>query len=386
MKILLVDQTATALKEQIKAVALSRVPGVELTVLAPSRWVENYQPLVLERREDAEYTLVGSKIIFPGYGNRAFYVDFQLPRVLRRFKPDVTVMLVEPYSAFALQVVIAKEIFAKNSRVVFYTFDDWSFNHRYHYRPAIFYKLVAGLVLARADCAVVANETCRAVLLSKGFQKPIHSVYWGINGELFRPGDGKGIRERLGFARDAKVVGFVGRLVKSKGVDTLIEAIAGMDSSVRLLLVGEGPHRAWLQHLVREKNLDSRVVFTGYVSPEHLPEYYSAMDVSVLPSRTVPNWTEQYGRTLAESMACGVLVIGSDSGAIPEVIGDAGLIFHEGDARGLQANLQTVLQNPGLRANLVARGRQRFEQRFSCEVFAKRMYEICREVSEAKLR
>ena len=59
------------------------------------------------------------------------------------------------------------------------------------------------------------------------------------------------------------------------------------------------------------------------------------MDVSVLPSLTRPNWKEQFGRTLAEAMSCETPVIGSDSGEIPHVIGDAGLIFKEGDAQAL---------------------------------------------------
>ena len=99
-------------------------------------------------------------------------------------------------------------------------------------------------------------------------------------------------------------------------------------------------------------------VLTRLPSTE-MPHFYQGLDVLVLPSRTAPNWKEQFGRVLIEAMACGVPVIGAASGEIPQVIGHAGLTFAEGDVDGLRAQLQRLQQDGGLWCELAARGRAR---------------------------
>jgi len=100
------------------------------------------------------------------------------------------------------------------------------------------------------------------------------------------------------------------------------------------------------------------------------------LDALVLPSRTRPNWKEQFGRVLVEAMACGVPVIGSDSGEIPHVIGDAGLIFPEEQVEILRAHLARLLGDPGLRADLAQRGRERVLARFTQAQVASQTYQV----------
>ena len=85
----------------------------------------------------------------------------------------------------------------------------------------------------------------------------------------------------------------------------------------------------------------------------------------VLPSRTTATWKEQFGRVLTEAMACGVPVVGSNSGAIPEVIADAGLIFPEGDAMSLAAQLQRLANEHTLAVELGRRGMARVVDNYS---------------------
>ena len=96
-----------------------------------------------------------------------------------------------------------------------------------------------------------------------------------------------------------------------------------------------------------------------------MPAVYRSCDVVVLPSRTMPSWKEQFGRVLIEAMACQVPVVGSDSGEIPNVIGDAGLIFPEGDVAALTRQLRTLMDDRTLRQQLGAAGRQRVLTRFT---------------------
>jgi glycosyltransferase involved in cell wall biosynthesis len=110
----------------------------------------------------------------------------------------------------------------------------------------------------------------------------------------------------------------------------------------------------------------------GRVAYEEVPAFLRSLDALVLPSRTTPRWKEQFGRALAEAMACGVACLGSDSGAIPEVMGKGGLVFKEGDAKGL-ARQARRLKDAGLRQRLGRAGRARAVKEYSSAVLAQRL-------------
>ena len=102
-----------------------------------------------------------------------------------------------------------------------------------------------------------------------------------------------------------------------------------------------------------------------------MPDFYRSLDLLVLPSRTRPNWKEQFGRVLIEAMACGVPVLGSDSGEIPHVIGDAGIVFPEGDVEMLRCQVQRLMVDRAARNSLAAAGRQRVLDRFTMAEIAR---------------
>jgi glycosyltransferase involved in cell wall biosynthesis len=99
-------------------------------------------------------------------------------------------------------------------------------------------------------------------------------------------------------------------------------------------------------------------------------------DVLVLPARTTPHWKEQFGHVLIEAMACETPIIGSDSGEIPNVIGDAGLTFPEGDAEALVGAIRRLMRDEDLRRDLARRGRERVLQHYTHECIAQETYRI----------
>jgi len=107
-----------------------------------------------------------------------------------------------------------------------------------------------------------------------------------------------------------------------------------------------------------------------------MPELLAAVDVLVLPSRTLPKLKEQFGRVLIEGMAAGCVVIGSSSGAIPEVLGDAGLVFEEVRPEDLATAIERVLEDRSLRETLRARGRARVEETYTWDVVAGRVVSL----------
>ncbi len=104
------------------------------------------------------------------------------------------------------------------------------------------------------------------------------------------------------------------------------------------------------------------------------------LDVLVLPSRTTSVWKEQFGRVLTEAMACKVPVVGSSSGAIPEVIGDAGLVYPEGDIRELAECLRLLMQSRELRGRLSERGYKRVKSLYTQDVIAEKTDALYRRI------
>jgi glycosyltransferase involved in cell wall biosynthesis len=172
--------------------------------------------------------------------------------------------------------------------------------------------------------------------------------------------------------RGAFVVGYAGRLVPEKGLDVLVDATAGLDDVV-VRLIGNGPLRQELRVLAARRGVQLEIDST--VAHEQMATAYAGIDVLVLPSRTTKTWVEQFGRVLVEAMACGIPVLGSDSGEIPWVMSvtGGGMVFAEGDADALRAALVRLRAQPQLRLELAARGREQALRQFSVEAVAERL-------------
>ena len=204
-----------------------------------------------------------------------------------------------------------------------------------------------------APAAMAGSQDAAAVLRAKGYRGEIEVIpQFGVDPEIFcaqpRPLSDGPLR-----------IAYVGGLLPEKGVDLLLRALAGLRGGWSLVLVGEGTERAALEAQSAALGLGDRVTFAGRISSAQMPALYQTLDLLVLPSRSRSNWKEQLGRVLIEAMACGVPVIGSRSGEIPNVIGDAGLLFAEEDAGDLRAQIQLLLDQPQERARLAEAGRRR---------------------------
>ena len=108
------------------------------------------------------------------------------------------------------------------------------------------------------------------------------------------------------------------------------------------------------------------------VTHDFVPAYLNAMTVLCAPSQTMPNWKEQFGRMVVESFASGVPIIGSDSGEIPLVIKDAGLVVGEKDEQGWTQTIGDLLMNPDRCRELANRGLQRARDEFAWPAVAKK--------------
>jgi len=178
-------------------------------------------------------------------------------------------------------------------------------------------------------------------------QLPSPSVRIGnpFNDEVFR---------NLQTGERRKELIFVGRLVSDKGVDLLLEALAGLDSKPRLTIAGDGPERARLEKQAADLGLQTQVDFIGNQTSVELANLLNEHQILVVPSR----WPEPFGIVALEGIACGCVAVGSAEGGLAEAIGPCGLTFPNGDTRALAGLLSRLLADPSecdrLRQNAIS--------------------------------
>ena len=360
MRVLILSKACIVGIYQPKLEAIAR-HGVELTVLVPPSWRDERGEQLLERAHTQGYRLKSIPIRFNGNFHLHHYPT--LGREVREFQPQGVHIDEEPYNLATWQALNhARRIGAKS------LFFSWQ-NILRSYPPP--FSWGERWVLRNADHALAGTADAGNVLRSKGYRGPLATIpQFGASAELFQPAAKRPNRPFT--------IGFIGRLVPEKGVNILLRAAAELDGDWRLRIIGGGSAISEMEALAQSLGVSERVDLIGQLPSGELPAEYRKIDALVLPSLTRPNWKEQFGRVLVEAMASGVPVIGSDSGAIPGVIGDAGRIVPEGDVVALAGALRDLRDQPALRDDLIKKGRARFLAHFTHESIAAATVEVYR--------
>lgn len=290
---------------------------------------------------------------------------------LRQFQPDVVFALGEPSELPMAQVIRLTNRLLPQTRTVAYTFENVDRNWRGF--PRCLRGRAEWDALTRLDLILTASQSAADRLQRLGYPRErLRVVYMGKGlSDITR--EQSTVRQQLSIGDDEFLIGFIGRLVPEKGLDLLLEALTKLPPQFRLVLVGAGREEAALRSLAERLGVAKRVHWAGRIAREAVPQYQAALDALVLPSRRTPDWEEQFGMVLVEAMAAGTPVIGSATGAIPEIIGDGGLTFKEGDIAGLVAMLQKLEGDTALRQELGRRGYARAHMLFTAEAFADRV-------------
>lgn len=331
--------------------------GIELTLAVPGCWGAQQ----LESIKPKAYDMVVMNCRFSRSHHFHYYPD--IDAILGKRHWDLIHIDEEPFNFVTYHAMRADN--RKATKVVFFT---WQ-NIMKRYPPP--FNCFEKYVFEGASGAIAGNREAYEILRHRGFSKyAVMIPQFGVDVQAFRPREAKQLRSDLNLEGEF-VVGFVGRIVPEKGLKTLIHAFASLSRECRLVLQGSGPYRAKLEAMIARLGLSKRVSWIPWVLSSDIPKYMNALDVLVLPSLTCANWKEQFGRVLVEAMACGVCVVGSDSGEIPSVIGDAGLVFPEGNYGELVNCLRRLMRDPSLREELRERGRARVMERFTHERIAR---------------
>lgn len=371
MRVLMLSKACLVGAYQTKLEAIARAPDVELTVIVPPSWDDSAGRILLERSHTTGYELLADPIRFNGHFHLYYFP--RLRQRLTQFRPDVVHIDEEPYNLATWLAM--RQARAAGARTLFFS---WQ-NLARRYPPP--FNLMERNVLRGIDYAIMGNQEAVQVWRGKGYDGPWRVIpQFGVDPDLFSPAVARepGRAFTIGSANR--------RLVHEKGIDLLLRAAAGLPGEWRLRIAGDGPALPQLRQLAAELGITERVQFDGPVPSGHVAGYLRDLDVLALTSRTLPNWKEQFGRILVEAMSCGVPVIGSHSGEIPHVIGDAGLIVPEEDIDALRQGLLQLMEDDALRRDYGARGRQRVLAHYTQAQIAAETVEVYRTMVAAPQR
>jgi glycosyltransferase involved in cell wall biosynthesis len=355
---------------QKKLEELARFDDVELTVIVPPYWRDERGVMPLERAHTEGYRFIVEPMLLNGHFHLHFYPG--LGKHVRRLQPDIVHIDEEPYNLATFQAMRLAE--RAEARALFFT---WQNLKRIYPFP---FSLIEGYNLKKSDYAIAGNQEAVEVWRGKGYKGPIKVIpQFGVDPEIY---ESRITNHESRFTPHASrfTIGYVGRLVEEKGVQVLLQAVDGLAGDWRLHILGSGPMRSQLEVLVRQLDIVERVTFESPIPSAQMPAFYNELDTLVLPSLTRPHWKEQFGRVLIEAMACGVPVVGSRSGEIPHVIGQAGLTFTEGDVQELRARLSQLMDTPALHADLAKRGRERVLAHYTQAQIAAETHEVYRQL------
>ena len=373
-KILIISHAYCASENRRKIELLAEKGDLKTGVVFPNCWktwhgeTKAASPRDVSRQSSDNYESFPLPVYFGGDGGRYFYVPVNLLQVIRSFNPEIIHLEEEPWTPAALETVIINKLFFQKKLLIF----SWE---NIDLPLGYWREWIERLTFNNADSAMAGNTEALKRLKKHGFNKRIEILpQFGVDTRHFKP-----LTE---FDHDEKqplTVGYVGRFVPEKGIDRLFEAVSKIAIPVRLLLVSTTANLpAELTEKAKSLGLWPKIEIVGGVPHHDLPKYIQRMQIFILPSQTTPTWKEQFGRLLIEAMACGVPVIGSSSGAIPEVIGPAGLIFDENSVEDLKNKIEKLLIDQPFRDQLAEAGLARVGAEFTFEKIADKTAEIYR--------
>lgn len=362
-----------ALRQRERAFA-RRYPGVDLQVLTTERFRE--AEMDVEATPDDLFQVRTASSHLSRHIQLFAYDPRPIIKALREHRPHLIDMGHEPYSVAGAEILTLCRWFAPKVPIVMQT--NQNILHNYPFP----FSWLEQRAFRRVAAAYACSETVVEVLRAKGFDKPAPIVPFGVDTEAFRLPDASQKRTGGPFT-----IGYVGRMLPGKGLNLLADALAKLASDVsddwRLLVVGDGPEREGFEQRLSNYSIRDRATFTGAIDFALVPDFFHKLDVMVIPTETTKRIREQFGRVIVEAMASGVPVIGSTCGAIPEVIGDAGLVFPEGDATALANSLRQTLTDESLRERMKVMGVARVQQ-YSWDRVAEATYDLYQQVLRTK--
>ena len=387
MKILVASHTYIVDLNREKLRELSGLSSdISVTVVVPKRWRPGgVQNKVIESQPKTE----GNFRVVPinnfsqnNQGLLTFGTD--VINLLKNFRPNIIQVEQGAKSLGYAQLITLNQFLGLKAKNIFFTWWNLPYTNKF---PI---SLLEQYNLSNTHGVISGNQDGVDILREHGYQGKVTVLpQLGVDEKRFSPQIQSDLRFQLGIDRHDFVVGFVGRFVPEKGILTLVKALANLQNPAwKLLLLGRGELKAKIEQTATEVGIKDRLIMVESVPHDEVPRYINLMNTLVLPSETTyqfktltaVGWKEQFGHVLIEAMACRVPVIGSDSGEIPHVIEDAGLIFPEGDVKALKHCLQQLIEQPELADRLAQKGFDRAREKYTNKALAQQQLAFYQEL------
>lgn len=347
----------------------------EVVAVAPTFFAGDLRPVPLEREPEEAYQLEAVPAYLTSHMHFMFYG--QRLRALLRQDWDIVHCWEEPYILSGGQIAHWSNPAAQ---FIFYTFQ----NIVKSYPPP--FGWIERYVLGRSAAWIAAGESVRQTRLQCGYgAKPNVVLPLGVDTTHFAPNPqaGHSVRQSLGWNHSGPpVIGYLGRFVEEKGLALLMSTLDSLRQPWRALFVGAGPMETVLRKWAQ--SYPDRVRIATAIKHSNVSAFLNAMDVLCSPSQTKSFWREQLGRMLIEAFAAGVPVIASDSGEIPYVVDNAGVVVGESDEEGWRNAISQVLDDERLRADWSAKGLERAHRVYAWPVIARQHMEFFESVLNRK--
>ncbi len=365
MRVLRISHSATVDAYRERDRQLSAREGIDLELITPEHWEH-----LGGRNEQISEQFPVHRAATYGTGNiPLFAFDANvIKNALVRFKPDIVDIHEEPYSVSGFESVGLAQMYAKSAACVFYSAQ----NILKHYPPPFCWS--EQYVFKNSYGSYPCSEGVKDVLAAKGFDTNTDVIPLGVDLSTYEP-LGPKRRSDYQFGERDFVIGYFGRVETYKGVQFLIQALGQMKKSDwRLLIVGSGAYESELRTLANGLGVSDRIIWAGAVDGSDVPAYMRSCDLIAVPSMTTKTWKEQFGRIVVESIACGVPVVAFDSGSLPEVVDDVGLIVREGDLNELCLAIDRFYSDIELRKSLREKGLDKARTQYSWSRVAEEMH------------
>ncbi len=358
-------------------------PDVNVTVVVPKRWTPGgVQSKTIEPqpRNEGRFRVV-PVANFSENNQGLLSFGTEIISLLRQFDPDIIQVEQGSKSLGYAELITLNRLLNLRAKNVFFTW--WNLPYEVKFPLS----LLEDYNLRHTDGLVVGNQDGADILKDHGYDGPACVMpQLGVDESLFRPAAQPELAAQHHIEPAEFVVGFVGRFVPEKGLLTLFKALGKISSQNlsrpwKLLLLGRGDLKETLQQLATELGIADRIIWIESVPHADVPRYINLMDTLILPSETTyqfktlsaAGWKEQFGHVIIEAMACQVPVIGSDSGEIPHVIKDDGLVFPEGDVAALAEKITLLINQPEQQRQLAEKGYQRAKAEYTNKALATRL-------------
>ncbi|NEP09890.1 MAG: glycosyltransferase family 4 protein [Symploca sp. SIO2C1] len=370
--------------EKLRSLA-SLEPDIEVTVVVPRRWrpggVQN-RIIETQPRQEGSFRVV-PVANFSQNNQGLLTFGAEIIPLLRQFRPQIIQVEQGAKSLGYAQLITLNKLLGLKAKNLFFTW--WNLPYDVKFPVS----LLEAYNLRHTHGLICGNQDGVEVLQQHGYRGSVKVMpQLGVDESRFRWQLQPELQNQLGIQADEFVVGFIGRFVEEKGLLTLGKALARLQIKPwKWLLLGRGPLQSVLKEKAVEWGIQDRIIWVESVPHEEVPRYLNLMQTLVLPSETnyqfktltAVGWKEQFGHVLIEAMASKVPVIGSNSGEIPHVIGDAGLVFPEGDVEALRNCLKQLMEQPELAQKLAERGYERAMSKYTNQALARQQLDFYRE-------